>query len=419
MTSVAEIGYAYCKPDKLETLGQQPNKTDKYDELYTFLKNLCFAATFQLEASMTEQLVDMDDNMLSISTFKPLLQLHLYAGYKSEYQLRDLLIYSFTKVGNSLARMLLPKVTGHQTEQTLIKMLHSLFTKSMMPSNMTVETIQFSLCLAELLQHLLQTFSANDGISEEEVQVIAELQAQWHRAVSNRSDSATFQYALESCQMKLMKIRLFMLMLSHLMNSKLYECDMRADIIARANLVVKAISSIPCDAISQQLQRIQDSHHGTNAWSKTGTNMHMLGTFLFWVEKTLEVQIMKYELVQPIEGRLEKPTYLSEPFLVTLVLSLDWIEEVGCTVSTMHSIFQSFNRINGGSEVDERFAWLSAKSQYAPCVMFGVEEQEKATQIMQEVSLQWKAEYDRRIHNEVYYTETSKNLPNVFRLLSS
>jgi hypothetical protein len=50
--------------------------------------------------------------------------------------------------------------------------------------------------------------------------------------------------------------------------------------------------------------------------------------------------------------------------------------------------------------------------------MFGVEKQEKATQIMQEVALQWKAEYERKISNEIG-KEALKYLPNVFQLLCS
>jgi hypothetical protein len=67
--------------------------------------------------------------------------------------------------------------------------------------------------------------------------------------------------------------------------------------------------------------------------------MELLMTYLFWVEKTVEIQILRNELSAYCQGRIEG--FIFRGVFHALMSSLQWIEELGTTVSITYSIFQN------------------------------------------------------------------------------
>jgi hypothetical protein len=410
MIAAADVGDLYCS---VVIKDNNPNKINVCHELYAFLKNLCFALRAELES---DRLLLADGAMLSISSFKPLLQLHYSEEHRTKDQLQDYLIYSFVKVGNSL-RKNQNKIEGEPEELTIIQMLHQLFTNAMMPKQQQIDALGVTIIMAELLCNLLELFHASDnfeGEDAEDLNTIVELKTEWCALLSNQEDIA----ALNICQRKVIKLQVLIMAIHHKCKGMDDSDDICKSVVTRANHVLTVVAKINCNKIRQQLQHLQQIPCEHNDWPIDGTNMELLVTYLFWLEKTLEVQMLRFELISPIEGRICSSITLDEPFLVTLLGSLDWVEEIGLMVTTMYSIIH-YNVV--GDEilipVEDVYTWLSAELRYPSSVMFSAEEQEKAIQIMKDVSLQWQAEYYSIANKAIDETNSKEiSLPSLFEL---
>jgi hypothetical protein len=296
-------------------------------------------------------------------------------------------------------------------------MLNQLFTNAMMPKQQQIDALGVTIIMAKLLCNLLKSFHASDnfeGEDAEDLNTIVELKTEWCALLSNQEDVA----ALNICQRKVIKLQVLIMAIHHKCKDMDESDDICKSAVTRANHVLTVVAKINCNKIRQQLQRLQEIPCEPSNWSMDGTNMELLVTYLFWLEKTLEVQMLRFELITPIEGRIDSCIILKEPFLVTLLGSLDWVEEIGLMVITMYSIIH-YNVVEDENliPVEDVYSWLSAELRYPSSVMFSAEEQEKAIQIMTEVSVQWQAEYNNIVNKAIDETNAKNiSLPTVFEL---
>jgi hypothetical protein len=148
-----------------------------------------------------------------------------------------------------------------------------------------------------------------------------------------------------------------------------------------------------------------------------GTNMEMLLTFLFWVEKLLEVQMMRHELITAMKGRVEEPIYLSgDNILSKLLMSFKWIEDLGITVSTTYSIYRH-NVIDKQINTKDALTWLLSQSIFPMPAACASQEQERAATTLIHLASEWKAAYSKMVNEIVEKNQTSKiSFPSVFQL---
>jgi hypothetical protein len=422
LVAVAEAGLRTCLTFPIEPLVETHSiRFQTCQELYAIAKRVYQEALLMLNfTERRESNRHVRRHSLYTVSFKPLLQLYFSPESKTAPQLKDTLIFSLGELIHSFRDM---DITATEEQLSLTKTLHKVITHSFMTANMKTNTmVATALLMLDLLKNMI--FKCHLGINSlgPDLQKIITVCNRWWEIQTNQTDGISSVLLQQLVKIQLLieitnqkELRTLPSLSSASTVSMLHQSFTRDEI----HHIVKAI---PCDKIDHKLEAMASLLTGMETTEDVGlqeTNMELLATYLFWVEKTLEVQIMQYEITTCIEGRLEEPVNFGDEVLTTLLSPLRWIEEIGATASTTYSIFQH-KLIDEEITEEQASTWLLSKSIFQIPAAWGQEEQERATQCMIEAASKWQAEYKSVVNEGVekaLKTEVSQqSLPYIFQL---
>jgi hypothetical protein len=418
MLAVAAKGKSIC-PYRYNFSPITKTMKQFYFKFYAFGETLCQELqnhiTLQIKDEM-ESHSDFREYALYIAEFKPVLQIYYGEDRRQmQHHYKSYIILSLTKLTFSLARC---NSNSNKPEGILLLDILSKIYKECSHNNF--HDVTFELLVYQQLLNISNGLIFTDSNAKEDLPTLSALWDQWIKLYSSECKNAIITSLLR----QLLKIQLFIRLLEYKIYRKGEAVTLQYGDSGKWVPQFKAnpqriTNNAPCDQLYDKLQKTL-SVLDTNSLNCPGINFNMLVTYLFWMEKTLEVQMMRYELITPIDGVLEeKYVKLSETFLDAQLASIEWIEEVGMHVSAMSSIFKlEFS----DKEVTENDAvtWLLSESTISFSSNCGPEHQIRATQCMKEVALKWKAEYtiivNAAIEKESLTKHTVQSLPSVFSM---
>jgi hypothetical protein len=281
-------------------------------------------------------------------------------------------------------------------------------------NNIDTNKIEIAFLMIELLRYINVQFHVQHKFFGLEVEQIIGTYAKWWKLLSNPFEAKIS--IISSILQKLCRIELLL----EFMNKVLVQQSFMSDEQQSTLDIHRIFNNIPCHGMSEKLEMLLSLNQMEISEIKLkGTNMECLMTYLFWVEKTLEIQIMRRELITCIDGRLQESMFLDRSVVDTFLSSIQWIEELGMTISTNYSTFQH-NLIDKEVTAEQASTWLLSKSSLPIPVTWGTEEQNRATRCMFEVASKWKAEYIKMVNTAVEQkskkTVLDESFSNIFQL---
>jgi hypothetical protein len=417
LSDIASLGRIICSYRR--NANSSPQEEEQfYLEFYSLGKTLCHelqTILVGLTSNHEKKSPVLGEYTLHMARFKPLLQIYYGQDQLMKGHFKSHIVVSLSKFTDSIYLRI--NNSSNPEGILLLKTLNRIYNECA-PNN--VHDATFELLVYQQLLNIAKGLQFRHSTAKEDLQKVIKLWNQWMKL--NRS---YWESKMILPLRQLLKINMFILLLeNNINNSKresetLWYGDSDKRVPKFKPKVQRITSNIPCDQLYDKLHQVLDQLD-TNSTNRTQTNLEMLSTYLFWVEKTLEVQMMRYELITPIEGLVKKESVkLSETCLDALLGSLEWIEEKGMYVSAMSSIFK-LAFIDKEVTDHDALAWLDSEPIFSFSSSCGPEEQIRAIQCMKEVALKWKAEYttivDKDIQEETLTKDRVHSLPSVFSL---
>jgi hypothetical protein len=410
MIATASVGHKICSQE-----GPDEDTKSFYLQLHGTMVDVC--EEFQRLLNSHNDTIDSSQSFdviaMSMSPFKPILQLRLSENIASY---RNILFYKLLSLGKlvySLSQCYNADIIPREG-LILLQMLKQITKRSTNDLNGVIVELSISQLFELMCRNFRYTYQTSEV--KKEFKTIIKLCEQWLKLDSSELDDSI----LLCIQKQLIKLQLFIKTITRHSIVGIHgdSDDDEGDpeeIVNRTSF--RVVNSIPYHDMFEKLGHIRDKLDIRSLVIEE-TNINLLSTYLFWVEKTLEVLVMRIDLTKWTKGIFEEPIRLNENFSKELLLSLDWIEDAGTAIAAMHSIFQ-LTFIDKHVKEDEALDWLSSKFifPFPPSIM-DPKEQERATQCIQEAALKWKIEYQRIIDdlNENSSKSTEISIPSLSML---
>jgi hypothetical protein len=170
-------------------------------------------------------------------------------------------------------------------------------------------------------------------------------------------------WELQNMEMCLLKILILQKRLAIYLDLWNLNDDIDGEVYQQADNILQQVKGIPFATILKQFQKLQGLHVKTHVFPLSADshtrNLDQLSAYLFWVERVLEVAILRLEAVDNIDAcRLNLQDIRSHRDIIYPRLSiLNWIQDKCLSVITEHTYIHSMF-VHSNTTSDYVLTWL-------------------------------------------------------------
>jgi hypothetical protein len=182
--------------------------------------------------------------------------------------------------------------------------------------------------------------------------------------------------------------------------------DIDGEVHEESDNILQQVKCIPFATILKQFQKLQGLHVKTHVFPLSADshtrNLDQLPAYLFWVERVLEVGILRLEAVDNIDAcRLNLQDIRSHRDIIYPRLStLDWIQDKSLSViaehTYIHSMFVHFNTTS-----DYVLTWLYQEVESQELLAKCRADQQTAVNDLKGIANEWDIECKRILEKQM------------------
>jgi hypothetical protein len=242
-----------------------------------------------------------------------------------------------------------------------------------------------------------------------EVQMIGSWASLWFALYGTGRGTSPFltpmQKRLHEIELKLLKIQLMITKLKRCLdNANDDDRKVLKQMIAGSiQEVSQRMDCIPWKTMLTMISALNSeaSRSDTLDCASTECNLTLLSAFVFWVEKLLEIALMRSEAICEIDLCRSAVISLDQSFLEKWLPKFDWIHDKALTVARLFSYFQD-DLCSERCNKEKALIWLCKKVSSPHFLnIFDNGDQSRATQEVICLANEWYCEYRKVIEVEV------------------